>query len=90
MPSVVGEMILVIAALVWMPLIATYLGKCIFVRDTAQAELEHEVYSGFIALVPLTTMLMALAVTPYSCNIAVILRVLSVVVQLSYWVFSTG
>lgn len=90
LPSAVGEVLLAFAALVWMALVAMYAGKWVFARDTAQAELEHEVQSGFIALVPLTTMLMALAVAPYSRNIAVALWVLGVIGQLGYGAFSSG
>jgi tellurite resistance protein len=90
MPTLVGEIILALAALLWITLVAMYFGKWIFARETAQAEMEHEVQSGFIALVPLTTMLMALAVAPYSSHFAVILWVIGVVGQLGYGVFSSG
>lgn len=90
LPSIFGEIILAIAALLWTILVAMYVGKWLFARAMAQAELEHEVQSGFIALLPLTTMLMALAVAPYSKATAIALWAFGVLGQLGFGVFSSG
>lgn len=90
LPSIVGEIVLAFAALVWALLVVLYLGKWVFARAAAQAELEHAVKSGFIALLPLTTMLMALAVAPYSHAVVMGLFVVGVGGQLGFGAFSTG
>jgi tellurite resistance protein len=90
LPPVIGEAILAFAALVWLALLAGYLHKWLREPVAARAELAHEVQSGFVALVPLTTLLMALAAAPYSQVLAMALGLVGVAGQLALGAFLTG
>jgi tellurite resistance protein len=75
LPGAIGEGLLFAAALVWAGLVIAHAGKWLRARAAARAELEHPVQSGFVALLPLTTLLMALAVAPYAHTVALVLWV---------------
>lgn len=90
LPSMAGEIIMALAAFLWTTLVAMYLSKWLFARIAAQTELDSEIQSGFVALLPLTTMLMALAAAPYSHTAAIVLWIVGVFGQLGFGVFSTG
>src|SRR4051812_42540941 len=66
LPWGVGEGIMAAAALLWLVFLFLYLLKWLARRDEALAEWRHPIQSGFVSLVPLTTLLMGLAVAPYS------------------------
>lgn len=83
-PGAIGEAIMLLGAVVWALLMVMYAGKWWLAREAAVAELRHDVQSGFIALVPLTTMLMGLVIAPYSFTVAVTLWVIGAVGQLAY------
>lgn len=84
LPGVVAEGLMVLAALVWVGLVAAYAGKWLRARPAALAELAHPVQSGFVPLLPLTTMLMALAVAPHAHPLALGLWVAGVAGQLAF------
>jgi tellurite resistance protein len=70
LPEVIGEGLMAAAAIVWAGLVVGYAGKWLRARNAAQAELAHPVQSGFVALLPLTTLLMALAAAPHARTLA--------------------
>lgn len=90
LPVAIGEALLALAVLVWLALLAGYAWKWFVAPDAARAEVAHDVQSGFVALVPLTTMLMAIAVAPYSHGLAMALWLLGLAGQLPFGVFSAG
>lgn len=89
-PAPVGEFIMLVAAATWLTLLLLYLRKWRLAPQAARAELEHPVQAGFVALIPLTTMLMALVIAPYSHAAAVGLWLLGVVGQLAYGTWFSG
>lgn len=89
-PSWMGEGIMALAAAVWTILMVLYTGKWVFARDAAIAEAAHPVQAGFISLVPLTTMLMALVALPYERNVATAFWVSGVLGQLAFGVYYMG
>jgi tellurite resistance protein len=90
MPAYIGESILLVAGVLWLVLMVLYLCKWLFARAAALTEFRHEIQSGFVALVPLTTMLMALLVLPYARDVAIALWVFGVGGQLAYGSYSAG
>jgi tellurite resistance protein len=83
LPGFIGESLMVLAALVWVGLVVAYAGKWLHARPTALAELDHPVQSGFVPLLPLTTMLMALAAAPHAHTLALGLWMVGVMGQLA-------
>ena len=66
LPAVIGEALMLIAGIVWAVLLALYAAKWIFAREEARRELEHPVQCCFVGLIGVATMLIAIAVLPYS------------------------
>lgn len=90
LPPAIGESVLALAATVWATLMVLYARKWLVARDAALSELRHEVQAGFVALVPLTTMLMAMAAAPHARPLAIALFLAGVAGQLALGAYSTG
>jgi tellurite resistance protein len=82
LPGFIGESLMAAAAVVWALLLIATAGKWLYARPAAQAELAHPVQSGFVPLLPLTTLLMALAAAPHARTLALGLWVAGVIGQL--------
>jgi tellurite resistance protein len=82
LPGSIGESLMVAAALVWALLVIVTAGKWLYARPAAVAEFAHPVQAGFVPLLPLTTMLMALAAAPHAHSLALGLWVVGVLGQL--------
>jgi len=65
-PEIVGESLMLIAALVWAVLMLLYAAKWIVKPDSALKELSDPIQCCYIGLVGVTTLLMAGGVLPYS------------------------
>ena len=63
LPSWIGEMMMLIAVVVWLVLILAYIGKWLWARSDALAEFSHPILCCFVGLVPVSTVLVALAIT---------------------------
>jgi tellurite resistance protein len=81
---------MMVAVLAWALLLLAYLGKWIWTRPQALAEFRHPIQCCFIGLVPVSTMLVALAIVPYSNVTARALFMLGAVGQLAFGVHRTG
>ena len=68
---------------VWAGLLALYARKWIVQRAAAAAELQHPVLSAFTALVPVSSMLAAVALIPFSRDVATGVFVLALAGQLA-------
>ena len=90
LPSLIGEVLLLIATLVWVLLLALYARKWIFARDQALAELNHPVQCCFVGLAGLTAMVIAIAVLPYSRTTALVLFVLGFIYTVGFAIWLTG
>jgi tellurite resistance protein len=65
-PDVVSELLMLLAALVWVVLILLYAAKWIGKRDAAVKELSDPVQCCYVGLIGVTTMLIAGGLLPYS------------------------
>ncbi len=87
-PTFVGEALSLAAALVWLIWMALYVLKWATSREEALAEFRHPVQAFFIALVPVATLIAAIAVAPYLPAVAWTMFALGVASQVvfSAWV----
>jgi tellurite resistance protein len=90
LPSIVGEALMLIAGIVWALLLAFYAAKWIYAREEALQELEHPIQCCFVGLVGVATMLIAIAVLPYSRLAAEILFAFGAFFTLAFAVWRTG
>ena len=79
-----------IGAIVWAFLVFAYAGKWIWARAAALAEFRHPIQCCYIGLVPVSSMLVALAATPYSPALGEVLFTLGAVGQLAFGIHRTG
>ena len=90
LPAWIGESIMLLAVVIWFMLLLLYISKWLWAREDAVAEFEHPVFCCFIGLVPVSTLLVALAIAPYSHAVAVPLFMVSAIGQLSFGVYRSG
>jgi tellurite resistance protein len=90
LPAWIGEAIMLLTVVIWLVLLLLYVSKWLWARADALAEFEHPVLCCFIGLVPVSTVLVALAIAPYSRAIAVALFVVGAIGQLSFGVYRSG
>ncbi len=65
-PVWIAEAIMAVAVLIWLVLLALYVGKLLMAREAIVAEWTHPVQSAFVALIPITTMLVSIAAAPHA------------------------
>lgn len=90
LPAAVGEILNLLAAVVWALLLVLFLLKWIFDRPQARGEAVHPVQCCFIGLVGVSTMLIALGAQPYSRLAAQILFFSGTAFTLAFAVWRTG
>lgn len=90
LPTAIAETIMFIGAAVWLAVLLLYAAKWIWARDQARAELEHPIQCCFIGLAPVSTLLTALVVLPYSRAAALVLFWIGAAGQLAFGVYRTG
>jgi len=90
LPAVIGEALMLIAGIVWTLMLALYAAKWIFAREEALRELEHPVQCCFVGLIGVATMLVAIAVLPYSRLAAQIVFAVGASFTLAFAVWRTG
>lgn len=89
-PTWMDHLILASSSIIWLGLLVTYLYKWLKARPAAQGEFNHPVLSGFISLIPITTMLMGLTLLPYSYLLAACFIGIGTVAQLGFLAYRTG
>lgn len=90
LPALVGELVTLVAGLVWLAVMVLYGLKWLTAREVALAEAAHPVQCCFIGLAGVATMLMAGGVIPYSHGLAVALYVVGAAFTLAFAVWRTG
>jgi tellurite resistance protein len=90
LPAVIGESLMLIAGIVWVLLLGLYAAKWIYAREEALRELEHPVQCCFVGLIGVATMLISLAVLPYSRPAAGIVFIVGAAFTLAFAVWRTG
>ncbi len=89
-PQWLGEVVHTGAMGVWLLLLFLYAWKWTHHRGAAQAEMRHGVQGNFVALVPISSMLMALAVEPMSRTGATVVFVLGLLGWLTLTLYLGG
>jgi tellurite resistance protein len=90
MPAWIGEAILSLSALVWLLLLVLYLFQALQNIKIVRAEFQHPVQGGTPALLAVATLLIALAVLPYSRTLAYILTAAGIGWHLVFSLWHTG
>ena len=90
LPHWIGEAILLLAASVWAFLILMYAAKWVWHREAAQAEANHPIQCCFIALAPASTVLISIAVLPYSRPAAIALFTAGALGTIAFTVWRHG
>ena len=90
LPSQIGEAIMLIAFIAWAALLLLYCAKWLWRRAEALVEFEHPIQCCFIGLIPVSTMLIALAVLPYGRPFAAAIGGIGAAGQLAFAVYRTG
>lgn len=85
-----GEALSFLAAVVWLVIAVFYALKWIVARNEALAELEHAVQCCFVGLAGVATMLVALALLPYSRLACEILFVAGALFTFGFGLWRTG
>ncbi|MGM9483630.1 dicarboxylate transporter/tellurite-resistance protein TehA [Roseateles sp. NT4] len=73
LPAWAGEAVMAVAAAVWVTLVLLYGLKWLRHGAEARAEIEHPIQCCFVALLPVTTMLVGMAAFPHSRPVGVAL-----------------
>jgi len=90
-PHVIDEAVMAVAFAVWVLVMALYIGKWLWARDEAIAELNHPVQNCFIGLSGVATMLAAVAIAPpHSTGLPLALAVVGGAITLAYGVYFTA
>lgn len=90
LPSMIGEALFAIAALVWLIVATLYTLKWIVAPEEARAEAEHPVQCCFIGLGGVATLLIAQGALPYSRAAAVALFAIGTAFTLGFALWRTG
>jgi tellurite resistance protein len=90
LPAWIGEIVMLVAVVVWAVLTLLYVAKWFSHREQALAELNHPIQCCFIGLFPVSTLLVALAVQPYAQLVAIALFFAGAVGTLGFSVWRHG
>lgn len=89
-PAIVGEILLLIAALVWATLLIGYLLQALRHPTVVRNEFQHPVQGSTPALLAVSTLLIVLAVLPYSRAAAWGLAIAGIAWHLAFSLWHTG
>mgnify|MGYP001745350063 FL=1 len=87
LPSIISETLLGLATIIWLIFIVAYGVKWLRFPRQAKEELHHLILGCFISLIPITTILIGLAVLPYAFPLSIGLIVLGIIGQLGFATF---
>ena len=90
MPEGIGEGVLLVASLVWLTLLLTYLAQALRHPAVVANEFRHPVQGGTPALLAISTLLIVLAIVPYSRTAAWALAALGIAWHLAFSLWHTG
>ncbi|MEQ4923454.1 dicarboxylate transporter/tellurite-resistance protein TehA [Proteus hauseri] len=89
-PSSIGEIFIGAGCVIWLVLVLFFLTKLFCNKQSIINEFKHPVASGFSSLLPATTVLVAIGLTPYFSVISLVLFSLGATVQLLYACWLVG
>lgn len=90
LPAWIGELIMFVAASVWLVLLLAYIAKWWARPAEAIGELQHPIQCCFVGLIPVSTVFVGIAVLPYWRPLGVALCVLGAVGALGFAVWRQG
>lgn len=90
MPSWVGEAIMALACMVWLVLATLYLAKWLRRRLEAVKELDDPIQCCFVGLFPVSTILIGLALAPYSRPAGITFSGIGICTSLAFSVWRQG
>lgn len=90
MPAAIGEGVLLLSALVWAALLVAYVLQAIRYPQVTRSEFQHPVQGGTPALLAVSTLLIVLAVLPYSRSLAWVLATAGIIWHLAFSLWHTG
>jgi tellurite resistance protein len=90
LPALGGELLMFAGVIVWVVIVVLFAAKWIFAVDEALAEARQPVQCCFIGLAGVSTMLVAIAVQPYSRGAALTLFVAGASFTLGFALWRTG
>ncbi|WP_211109838.1 dicarboxylate transporter/tellurite-resistance protein TehA [Azospirillum oleiclasticum] len=90
LPAIVGETLMLAGGGVWAILIVLFVAKWLVAADEARAEAGHPVQCCFIGLAGVATMLVAIAVHPYTPPVALALFTVGSAFTLGFALWRTG
>jgi len=90
MPAMVGEVILALAGLIWLTLLLRYAWQALRHPPQVRDEFAHPIQGSTPALLGISTLLMVLAVLPYSRPLALLLTALGLGWHLAFALWHTG
>lgn len=90
LPALIGEGVLLLAGLVWAGLLLGYIAQAIKNPVVTRNEFEHPVQGSTPALLGVSTLLIVLAVLPYSLTLAWALAALGIAWHLAFSLWHTG
>jgi tellurite resistance protein len=73
LPTFIGDVLYVIAAAVYLPLLVIFAMKLVLKPRTVMGELTHPILGPFYSLLPVTGMLLAVGLEPYAFRVALVL-----------------
>lgn len=90
MPSIIGEGVLLLSAVIWLTLLVTYFIQAVWHPEVTRNEFRHPVQGSTPALVAVSTLLIVLAVLPYSRSMAWTLAIAGITWHLVFSLWHTG
>jgi len=90
MPAAIGEDLLLLATLVWAGLLVVYVWQAIRHPAVVRSEFQHPVQGSTPALLAVSTLLIVLAVLPYSRTLAWTLAAAGIAWHLAFSLWHTG
>lgn len=89
-PAAIGEGLLLLATLVWTWLLVAYVWQAIRYPEIVRSEFQHPVQGSTPALLAVSTLLIMLAILPYSQTLAWILAAAGITWHLAFSLWHTG
>jgi tellurite resistance protein len=90
LPTIMGEVLFVVASFAWIIVTTLYAAKWVIAPAAARQEAEHAVQCCFLGLAGVTAMLIAQGALPYSRSVAIVLFVLGSAFTLGFALWRTG
>jgi tellurite resistance protein len=90
MPDLIGEGLLLLAALVWLSLLISYVIQALRKPIAVRNEFQHPIQGSTPALLAIATLLIALAAIPYSRPLAYVLTAAGISWHLAFSLWHTG